>query len=108
MNTPDKSVRHFLTLTDLSSDEFRQIIARAIEEGVSAQEVAERNITKLHEAIEAMHMLPATHYPRATEHIVHTPLFFASGLDLLANGSGGRCQFNWEGVSWRTLSTKIG
>lgn len=31
MNTPDKSVRHFLTLTDLSSDEFRQIIARAIE-----------------------------------------------------------------------------
>jgi len=31
MNTPDKTVRHFLTLTDLSPDEFRQIIARAIE-----------------------------------------------------------------------------
>ena len=31
MNTTDKTVRHFLTLTDLSSDEFRQIIARAIE-----------------------------------------------------------------------------
>ena len=31
MNTPNKTLRHFLTLTDLSSDEFRQIIARAIE-----------------------------------------------------------------------------
>ena len=31
MNSTDKTVRHFLTLTDLSSDEFRQIIARAIE-----------------------------------------------------------------------------
>ncbi len=31
MNTPDTSVRHFLTLTDLSSDEFRQLINRAIE-----------------------------------------------------------------------------
>jgi len=31
MSTTDNSVRHFLTLTDLSSDEFRQIIHRAIE-----------------------------------------------------------------------------
>jgi len=31
MNTIRKKVRHFLTLTDLSSDEFRQIIKRAIE-----------------------------------------------------------------------------
>ena len=31
MNTMRKNVRHFLTLTDLSSDEFRQIIKRAIE-----------------------------------------------------------------------------
>ena len=31
MNSTDRTVRHFLTLTDLSSDEFRQIIARAIE-----------------------------------------------------------------------------
>ncbi|MCK4834294.1 MAG: hypothetical protein KAT12_05935, partial [Gammaproteobacteria bacterium] len=36
MNTTDKTVstnkvRHFLTLTDLSADEFRQIISRAIE-----------------------------------------------------------------------------
>ena len=31
MNTIRKNVRHFLTLTDLSSDEFRQIIKRAIE-----------------------------------------------------------------------------
>jgi ornithine carbamoyltransferase len=31
MNTPNKTLRHFLTLTDLSSDEFRQIITRAIE-----------------------------------------------------------------------------
>lgn len=31
MNTPRANVRHFLTLTDLSSDEFRQIIKRAIE-----------------------------------------------------------------------------
>jgi len=31
MNTPNRTLRHFLTLTDLSSDEFRQIITRAIE-----------------------------------------------------------------------------
>lgn len=31
MSTTDNNVRHFLTLTDLSSDEFRQIIHRAIE-----------------------------------------------------------------------------
>jgi ornithine carbamoyltransferase len=31
MNTAGKTVRHFLTLTDLSSDEFRQLINRAIE-----------------------------------------------------------------------------
>jgi len=31
MSTKDNNIRHFLTLTDLSSDEFRQIIHRAIE-----------------------------------------------------------------------------
>jgi ornithine carbamoyltransferase len=31
MNTSGKKIRHFLTLTDLSSDEFRQLISRAIE-----------------------------------------------------------------------------
>jgi ornithine carbamoyltransferase len=31
MNTAGKTIRHFLTLTDLSSDEFRQLINRAIE-----------------------------------------------------------------------------
>jgi len=31
MNTPRTTLRHFLTLTDLSSNEFRQIIKRAIE-----------------------------------------------------------------------------
>jgi ornithine carbamoyltransferase len=31
MNTPNKKPRHFLTLTDLSSDEFKQLIERAIE-----------------------------------------------------------------------------
>ena len=31
MSTTDNNIRHFLTLTDLSSDEFRQIIHRAIE-----------------------------------------------------------------------------
>ena len=31
MNISNKTVRHFLTLTDLSPEEFRQIIARAIE-----------------------------------------------------------------------------
>lgn len=31
MNTPRANIRHFLTLTDLSSNEFRQIIKRAIE-----------------------------------------------------------------------------
>ena len=31
MNISNKTIRHFLTLTDLSPEEFRQIIARAIE-----------------------------------------------------------------------------
>jgi ornithine carbamoyltransferase len=31
MNSSGKTIRHFLTLTDLSSDEFRQLINRAIE-----------------------------------------------------------------------------
>jgi ornithine carbamoyltransferase len=31
MNTTKNNIRHFLTLTDLSSDEFRQLIKRAIE-----------------------------------------------------------------------------
>jgi ornithine carbamoyltransferase len=31
MNTTDNTVRHFLTLTDLTSDEFRKVIERAIE-----------------------------------------------------------------------------
>ena len=31
MNKPDKTIRHFLTLTDIKADEFRQLILRAIE-----------------------------------------------------------------------------
>lgn len=58
-------VTHVQNFTDIDD----KIIARAAEEGISAQEVAERNIQKLYEALDAMHMLRATHYPKATEHI---------------------------------------
>jgi cysteinyl-tRNA synthetase len=58
-------VVHVQNFTDIDD----KIIARAAQEGTSVQAVAERNIQKYFEAARAMNLLPATHYPRATEHI---------------------------------------
>jgi cysteinyl-tRNA synthetase len=58
-------VTHVQNFTDIDD----KIIARANEEGVSAKEVAERNIEQLFRIVDRMHMLRATHYPKATEHI---------------------------------------
>jgi cysteinyl-tRNA synthetase len=46
-----------------------KIIERANAEGVAYQVVSERNIQAFLEAAEQHHLMPATHYPRATAHI---------------------------------------
>ncbi len=46
-----------------------KIIAKAGEEGVTYQEVAQRNIDKFMEFLEFLGAEPADHYPRATDHI---------------------------------------
>ena len=61
----DFKVTHVQNFTDIDD----KIIARANQEGISAREVAERNIDQLYRIIDAMNMLRATHYPKATEHI---------------------------------------
>jgi cysteinyl-tRNA synthetase len=58
-------VVHVQNFTDVDD----KIIARARDEGVAPQVVSERNIDKFYEAARAMNLLPATHYPKATEHI---------------------------------------
>jgi cysteinyl-tRNA synthetase len=58
-------VVHVQNFTDIDD----KIIARAAQEGTTVQAVAERNIQKYFEAARAMNLLPATHYPRATEHM---------------------------------------
>ena len=58
-------VTHVQNFTDIDD----KIIARAEAEGITARQVAERNIERFHAAAAAMNVLPATHYPKATEHI---------------------------------------
>ena len=58
-------VIHVQNFTDVDD----KIIAKALEQGTSPEAVAEANIAKCFEAMRAMNLLPATHYPRATEHI---------------------------------------
>jgi cysteinyl-tRNA synthetase len=58
-------VVHVQNFTDVDD----KIIDRARQEGVAPEVVAERNIAECYETMRAMNLLPATHYPRATEHI---------------------------------------
>jgi len=58
-------VTHVQNFTDIDD----KIIDRANQEGISARDVAERNIDQLYRIIDRMHMLRATFYPKATEHI---------------------------------------
>jgi cysteinyl-tRNA synthetase len=46
-----------------------KIIDKANEEGCDYRDIAERNIEAYFEAADALHIRPATNYPRATEHI---------------------------------------
>ena len=72
-------VTHVQNFTDVDD----KIIARANEEGITSEAVAERNIQKYYEAAEAMNLLPATHYPKATGHIAE---IIALIEDLIAKG----------------------
>jgi cysteinyl-tRNA synthetase len=58
-------VIHVQNFTDVDD----KIIDRAHKEGISPELVAERNVGHCFEAMRAMNLLPATHYPRATQHI---------------------------------------
>ena len=59
------SVEYLTNFTDVDD----KIIARATEEGVGYREVAERNIRLFHGMEEELNLLPASRYPKATEHI---------------------------------------
>ena len=59
------TVRHVENFTDIDD----KMINRAQEEGVSVPELAERNISRYLVEMEALNVLPAHEYPRATEEI---------------------------------------
>lgn len=58
-------VRHVVNFTDIDD----KIIIRAQREGIAASELTERLITDWHKEREALGVLPATVYPRATQEI---------------------------------------
>ena len=58
-------VTYVTNFTDIDD----RIIARGNEEGIPFQEVSERNIQAFLHYAELLNILPAHHYPRATEHI---------------------------------------
>jgi cysteinyl-tRNA synthetase len=58
-------VQYIQNFTDIDD----KIIDKASAEGIDYKEVAERNIAAYFEAAEALHIRPATKYPKATEHI---------------------------------------
>ena len=58
-------VRHIENFTDIDD----KMIDRAREEGIPVPELAERNITRYLAEMEALNVLPAHEYPRATEEI---------------------------------------
>ncbi len=58
-------VEYIQNFTDIDD----KIIDKANTEGVDYKEVAERNIAAYFAAAEALHIKPATRYPKATEHI---------------------------------------
>jgi cysteinyl-tRNA synthetase len=72
-------VTYIQNFTDIDD----KIIARANEEGVGWRDVAERNIAAFLDAVRLLGILPATLYPRATEHV---PEMHALIADLVAKG----------------------
>jgi cysteinyl-tRNA synthetase len=61
----DFEVRHVVNFTDIDD----KIIVRAQREGIAASELTERLIADWHSEREALGVLPATIYPRATQEI---------------------------------------
>ena len=59
------TVKHIENFTDIDD----KMIDRAREEGIPVPELAERNITRYLAEMEALNVLPAHEYPRATEEI---------------------------------------
>jgi cysteinyl-tRNA synthetase len=83
-------VLHVQNFTDVDD----KIIVRAQQEGVLPEVVAERNIRACYEAGRAMNLLPATHYPRATEHIAEIVALIAKlEADGFAYAAGGDVYF---------------
>lgn len=60
-------VRHVMNYTDVDD----KVIIRANELGIDPLELAEEHLNEYNEHIEALNVLPATVYPRATEEIDH-------------------------------------
>ncbi|HEX2281578.1 MAG TPA: cysteine--tRNA ligase, partial [Thermomicrobiales bacterium] len=58
-------VRHIQNFTDIDD----KIINRANAEGIDPDELTEAYIAEWHEQIRRLNVLPATHYPRATEEV---------------------------------------
>ncbi len=88
-------VTYVTNFTDIDD----RIIARANEEGISHDEVSERNIEAFLRYSEVLHLLPATHYPRATRHIPEIVDLIRRLIDRgYAYASGGDVYF--EVRSW--------
>lgn len=58
-------VTYIQNFTDIDD----KILEKAVEEGVDYREIAERNVKAYFDAANALHIKPASLYPRATEHI---------------------------------------
>ena len=72
-----------------------RIIERANEEGVDYQVVSERNIQAFLRAAEQHHLLPASHYPRATAHIGEIQAMIATLIERgFAYAAGGDVYFD--------------
>ena len=71
------AVRHVENFTDIDD----KMINRAQEEGVPVPELAERNISRYLVEMEALNVLPAHEYPRATEEIPEMQQMIAGLVD---------------------------
>ncbi len=96
-------VRHVVNFTDIDD----KIIVRAQREGIAASELTERLIADWHQEREALGVLPATVYPRATQEI---PAIVTMIEGLIERGSRlrsrWRCLFPGSQRSTGTASSR--
>jgi cysteinyl-tRNA synthetase len=84
-------VTYVTNFTDIDD----RIIARANEEGIPHEQVAQRNIDAFLQYSKVMNLEPATHYPRATEHIPEIIDLIRRLIDKgVAYASGGDVYFD--------------